>query len=86
VCIGAGPAKDELIAVSGKMCLAQAVVDAEGPGFEIGEDAMDPAQDHPGSGQGGCWQEGPQRGSQEIGGRARPMARQRFCSISQADL
>jgi len=33
------------------MGLTQAVVNAEGPDFEISEDAMDPAQDHPGPGK-----------------------------------
>ena len=39
------PAEHELIEVSGQMGLAQAVVHAESPGFEISEDAVDPAQD-----------------------------------------
>ena len=38
-------AEDELVEIGLKMFAAQAVVDAQGPDLEIGEDAMDPGQD-----------------------------------------
>jgi len=44
---GAAPveAEDELVEVGLKVFSAQAVVDAQGPDLEVGEDAMDPGQD-----------------------------------------
>jgi len=39
------PTKDEFIKVALDMGLAQAVVDALGPGLEVGEHAVNPAQD-----------------------------------------
>ena len=39
------PAKDEFLEIATQVRLADAVVGAERPGFEIGEDAVDPRQD-----------------------------------------
>ena len=43
---GAAPveAEDELVEVGLKVFSAQAVVDAQGPDLEVGEDAMEPRQ------------------------------------------
>jgi hypothetical protein len=38
-------AKDELVKIGLQMLAAQAVVDAQGPELEVGEDAVDPGQD-----------------------------------------
>ena len=38
-------AEDELVEIGLKVFAAQAVVDAQGPDLEVGEDAMDPGQD-----------------------------------------
>ena len=40
------PAKDELFEVAAQVRRADAVIGAERPSLEIGEDAMDPRQDH----------------------------------------
>ena len=37
-------AEDELVEIGLKMFAAQAMVDAQGPDLEVGEDAMDPGQ------------------------------------------
>jgi len=44
---GAAPveAEDEFVEIGLKVFAAQTVVDAQGPDFEVGEDAMDPGQD-----------------------------------------
>ena len=38
-------AEHELVEIGLQMTAAQAVVDAQGPDFEVGEDAVDPGQD-----------------------------------------
>ena len=42
------PAEDELFEVAAQVWLADAVVGAQRPSLEVGEDAMDPRQDHMG--------------------------------------
>ena len=71
-------AEHELVEVGLQMGTAQAVVDAQGPDFEVGEDAVDPGQDDMGgdladdmrivSDAGGPWVSRPSVG---LGGRPR---------------
>ena len=44
-CSAAVEAEDELVEIGLEVLAAQAVIDAQGPDFEVGEDAVHPRQD-----------------------------------------
>ena len=48
-CAASVEAEDELVEVGLEMLAAQAVIDAESPGLEVGKDAVDPGQDDVGA-------------------------------------